>query len=150
MEARFLAKVNKTDTCWLWTASLDTNGHGKMFWGSRPHRRLIGSHRISHLLYKGPIPDGLVVRHKCRHRHCVNPDHLETGTQQDNMDDRVRDATVPIGEAHHRNKHTDEFVLTCRCLALFYRPCEVAKMMNVDARVLHQWIHGITRSYAIR
>jgi hypothetical protein len=34
-------------------------------------------------------PDG-VVRHKCDNSGCVSPDHLEVGTQQDNMDDMWR------------------------------------------------------------
>lgn len=46
---------------------------------------------MHHYLYEdvyGPVPDGLVVRHKCDERMCVNIDHLELGTYKDNMKDR--------------------------------------------------------------
>ena len=32
-----------------------------------------------------------VVRHRCHNRRCINPEHLQLGTQQDNIhDERVR------------------------------------------------------------
>lgn len=46
--------------------------------------------RLSRLIYAercGTIPDGHVVRHLCHNRGCVNPEHLETGTQKENMRD---------------------------------------------------------------
>jgi len=45
------------------------------------------AHRISYRLFKGEIPEGKCVRHKCDVRHCVNPDHLEIGTKKENNQD---------------------------------------------------------------
>lgn len=77
---RFWDKVNKTDTCWLWTASLDTHGYGHMF----VEGALRLAHRLSYELFVGPIPDGLVLDHLCRVRRCVNPAHLQPITAAEN------------------------------------------------------------------
>lgn len=44
------------------------------------------------------VPPGLVVRHKCDVKLCIDPEHLEIGTYQDNSDDRKRDGTNNEGE----------------------------------------------------
>lgn len=56
----------------------------------------------------GPIPAGLVVRHRCDTPTCVNPDHLELGTQKQNVEDRDRRGRnrAPKGEAHGMVKLT--------------------------------------------
>lgn len=44
----------------------------------------MAAHRASHMLFKGPIPDGYVVDHLCMEGYCVNPDHLEAVTMSEN------------------------------------------------------------------
>jgi hypothetical protein len=82
---RFFAKVKKGagDECWLWTASLDGKGYGQFWTG------LFGScsraHRVSYVFARGPIPEGMSLHHLCEVKHCVNPDHLQVCTHQENM-----------------------------------------------------------------
>jgi len=45
------------------------------------------AHRVSYELANGPIVVGLNVLHKCDTPACVNPDHLEAGTQKKNIQD---------------------------------------------------------------
>ncbi len=81
VDVRFWAKVNKTETCWLWVGAVTDNGYGNF----RKKRKSIPAHRVSYELLIGPIPDGLELDHLCRVRNCVNPEHLEPVTRQENV-----------------------------------------------------------------
>ncbi len=76
------------DECWIWTGTI--NGPGKKRYGViRDNYKQKKAHRVSYELHKGEIPDGLVVRHLCDNKLCVNPNHLEVGTVGDNNRDKV-------------------------------------------------------------
>jgi hypothetical protein len=64
------------------------------------NRQRHGAHRVSYELHKGPIPEGLVIDHLCRVRHCVNPDHLRAVTHAVNIL-----AGVGRGALHARKTH---------------------------------------------
>ena len=72
--------------CWLWMAYVDTYGYGRL----RVAQRTCKAHRISWQLYKGYIPNDLMVLHKCDVRSCCNPDHLFLGTARTNSKDMIR------------------------------------------------------------
>lgn len=80
---RFWNKVNKTDNCWLWTASKTTAGYGCF----KLNGKLESAHILSYCLEYGEKPDELWVLHKCDTPSCVNPEHLFLGTRSDNMKD---------------------------------------------------------------
>ena len=71
--------------CWLWiggtTKSKWTYG---LIWDKGTMRR---AHHVSWQLFRGSIPRGKWVLHKCDNPPCVNPEHLFIGTQFDNMQD---------------------------------------------------------------
>lgn len=69
-ENKFVPEPNTG--CWLWTASQDLCGYGRMAFNGRNQ----STHRIAWQLYRGPIPDNLCVCHQCDTPSCVNPEHL--------------------------------------------------------------------------
>lgn len=72
--------------CWVWEWSTQKRGYGDFRAFGKTHYL---AHRASYAAYKGEIPDGLHVMHKCDNRSCCNPDHLTLGTNQDNIQDSV-------------------------------------------------------------
>jgi len=82
---RFWEKVNKTESCWLWTGGKSTQGYGVF----RYHGPYIYSHRFSYLLKDKEYDQSLCVLHSCDKPSCVNPDHLFLGTQKENMQDKL-------------------------------------------------------------
>jgi len=71
------------EDCWIWLGSTNPKGYGTLSCRGVP----LKAHRVSWWLFKGEIPSGLFVLHRCDVRDCVNPNHLFLGTHQDNMDD---------------------------------------------------------------
>jgi hypothetical protein len=90
---RFWKYVEKTDTCWLWKASVNTYGYGCFWWNRKQHQ----SHRISWYIKHNKHSEKLLL-HSCDNAACVNPDHLREGTQSDNMKDKVKRRRQAIGE----------------------------------------------------
>lgn len=99
----FWAKVEKTQDCWEWMASIDHRGYGKFAVG----RRILGAHRVAWELHHGAIPDGLFVCHRCDNPRCVRPVHLFLGTAADNSRDMCAKGRVQSGAQHHTQRQPD-------------------------------------------
>lgn len=85
--ARFFSRVNKTDSCWLWTGASWLSKQTGLRSGSfhSVHVDECKAHRAAYVLLVGPIPEGLTLDHKCRQTLCVNPDHLEPVSRRENI-----------------------------------------------------------------
>jgi hypothetical protein len=82
---REVVVVPELGPCWQWTKSVQVSGYGQFTMDNK----LIRAHRFAWLLFNGPVPDGILVCHKCDNPPCCNPEHLFLGTHADNARDKV-------------------------------------------------------------
>jgi hypothetical protein len=99
--------------CWEWTGGRDAGGYGRI----QVQGERMETHRFIWTCEHGPIPRGLMVRHRCDNRRCVRPDHLLLGTARDNMEDMARRGRAkrnPSGEDNNNARLTDADVRAIR------------------------------------
>lgn len=80
--SRLISKleINKKTGCWEWRATISLKGYGQI----RYKNNTIHAHRLSYIIFIGPLTPGLELDHLCRNKKCVNPYHLEEVTHQEN------------------------------------------------------------------
>jgi len=94
---RLMEKVDMTrGGCWNFTGAHSAT-YGQLWW----NRSQWLAHRVSYVLFVGPIPDGMQLDHICRNRSCVNPFHLDPVTAHENADR----AGMPAGTRQGSKTH---------------------------------------------
>lgn len=116
LEERFNLKINKTDSCWIWTASKTDQNYGVIWLDGR----YVKAHRVSYILYKGKLNNKLVVDHTCKNTLCVNPDHLEQVTQAENV---KRGSAGKVNNAQRNKTHCPKGHPYSRVTKDGYRQC---------------------------
>ncbi len=111
---RFLSRVDQRPDseggCWLWIGGRWNHGYGYFKIGDI----MLSAHRLSYELFVATIPAAHVVCHRCDTPLCVNPDHLWTGTQGENIADCVGKGRSTAGERNAGAVLTDRDVRDIR------------------------------------
>jgi predicted XRE-type DNA-binding protein len=145
LEAR---TIRMPSGCWVWQGACSGYGYGHFTF--RSHNYI--THRLSYALFKGPLEDGIKVRHDCDNPPCWNPAHLLVGTQADNMRDMsLRGRSGPTqhpqryrGENHGGSKLTEARVV--ELLRLYERDKmsmkDIAEKFGVSRATVSHIING--------
>jgi hypothetical protein len=135
--ARYWEKVDKTGTCWLWTACKDKDGYGFF----RLNGKNMKAHRLAFEWERGRAPSKHAC-HTCDTPSCVNPDHLWDGTNSENQ----IDAVLKRRRSHVRLHPED--VRRIREVMLFgANYLDIAQIYGISRRYVHhitsrrKWAH---------
>lgn len=134
----FFSRVNKSESCWLWTSTLFDNGYGSF----HLRGRTVSAHRASYMIHFGEIPNDLCVCHRCDVRNCVRPEHLFLGTRGDNNKDCAAKGRSAKGDKNGKRKYPEK-ILRGEDHPLRKNPSLAARGEN-SARKLHpdSYRHG--------
>lgn len=127
--------------CWLWDGYIKPDGYGFL----RSFTQKVLAHRASYIAHIGPIPDNMVVRHKCDVRCCVNPNHLELGTSQDNVNDRNERGRTARGHRVSRTRLSDDDVRFIR--QSYMSDAELSDKFKIQKNYVTRIKKGIERPY---
>lgn len=100
-EDRLRSKLVNDGECRVYASAADKDGYGLF----QVHGYAMRAHRVAWMLWRGEIPDGMFVLHRCDNPPCCNPDHLFLGTSRDNIDDMLRKGRQAKGERHGSRIH---------------------------------------------
>ncbi len=101
-------------------------------------------HRAIYMLVHGKISSTVVVRHKCDNPSCVNIEHLEAGTQLDNIQDTVNRGRLNQGDDHKDAKLNSSQIPTIRSLKGNKTAQEVADLYKVNSQTIRDVWNRIT------
>src|SRR5699024_9863844 len=113
MKRRKFTFVIDDNGCFVCTSHKRWKGHYPQ---CRWNGKTSNIHRVIFIECFGEIPKGLDVRHKCDDKGCINPEQMELGTRQDNVNDAMERGLWPLGVNSGNYKLDDEKVTNIRKL----------------------------------
>lgn len=108
-----MAEEKAHNSCMPWNKAINNCGYG-ISW---KNGKTISAHRKIYEEQNGAIPVGMVVRHTCDNKSCVNPKHLVLGTHKQNSDDMVQRNRQAKGESVGTSILTADIIYMIRSLS---------------------------------
>lgn len=149
LKTRFLDRISKMniatnkDHCWLWAGSRIKFGYGTIAFNHGLYR----THRVAWETFKGIIPKGQYVLHRCHNYSCVNPNHLFLGDQSDNLvyQHKQKKMFIAAGEMAGMAKLTIHQVNRIRRLwkSGKYYQTEIAEMFEISQPQVSRIVNNI-------
>ena len=128
--------------CREWTGQRTKAGYG---W----KKRHVYMHRwVMAQIHGWEALKGKVVRHHCDNPPCYRYDHLQLGTQADNIVDMKVRGRWGVGEDHHQAKITDDDIDQMK--AMYHeqgmKQPDIAEIFGVDRSHVSRIVRGLART----
>lgn len=95
----YLPDILDENICWEWQGSIDAYGYGSFYFNRKQYK----SHRLMYEIFYAEPLQNLHCLHKCDNRKCVNPLHLFSGTNLDNVKDKIQKGRCYTGNQKGEN-----------------------------------------------
>ena len=144
LRSHYWARVDRSDLdgCWPWIGTRNAGGRGVVHvLGGRWY-----AYRVSYALNIGPVPNGMLVCHKCDNPICVRPSHLFLGTTADNMADCSAKGRVVVPEHSgmecYQTRWTPELLdeVKERYLTGYWSLAALARRYDVNPSTVGRWL----------
>ncbi len=136
--------IEDENGCWIWQGARFSNKYGCINVGKRRNRL---THRLAYELWNGEVSSDLFVCHHCDQPLCVNPNHLFLGTDQDNMNDKVKKGRGNCGRGENQGSSilTEKEVQQIKyfCLVKEMSQRKIARLYKVSPQGINDIIKGI-------
>lgn len=130
-------RTGGADGCWPWTGAI-SSGYGSLKIDGVTHR----AHKVAWEQRNGPVPAGLLLRHRCDNPPCINPNHMQLGTDADNAADKVARQRSARGERNAKAALTAMAILEIRASS---EPRAVlAKRFDTTVYNISKILRGVT------
>src|SRR3954469_6371019 len=96
--------MHNKSPCIEWEGTVNNSGYGVVQEWINGRQKTTAAHRWIYQRYRGPIDPGMQLDHLCRNRLCVNTDHLEQVTHEENI--RRANASRADGRRLFERQHT--------------------------------------------
>jgi hypothetical protein len=131
--------VRSESGCLEWRGASTPGGYGSIRLNGKTHR----AHVVNWQLTNGPVPEGLILRHKCDNPPCCNLDHLEPGTHSENSLDKFARGRAVVGDKHYLAKLISPDIPVIRARLLAGDSCNaIARDYKVTSGTISQIKRG--------